>query len=128
MTDVSTWLPAALAAFSAIAVAYIGYLTSRNQKKQNENQQKQSEMIKQIADSAVKERKDVEERAEARRKESLLSMELMNATCKLCMITAKKLTDQKLNGDVKEAMDAAGEAQRNYDAFIRRVACKVVST
>jgi H+/gluconate symporter-like permease len=121
MTEATfAWLPAVIAAISAIIVAFIGYFAAKNQKKQ-------TELIQAIDTKNEADRKRAEAKAEARRKESLLSMELMNATCRLCMITAKKITDQRINGDLKEAMDAANIAQHNYDTFIRQEACKIVS-
>ena len=47
---------------------------------------------------------------EARRAtESRLAMDLMYATCSLSLTTAKKLAGQHTNGDVEEAMRAAGD-------------------
>jgi len=63
-----------------------------------------------------------ERRAARRAEESRLSMELMSASCKLGVVTAKAVTNQHVNGDVEEAMKAAKEAQDNYDAFLHEVA------
>lgn len=63
-----------------------------------------------------------ERRASRRAEESRLSMELMSASCKLGVVTAKAVTNQHVNGDVEEAMQAAKEAQDNYDAFLHAVA------
>jgi hypothetical protein len=121
MTETTNvWLPSVIAAIAAILVALIGFFSARNQKKQ-------TTLIKEMDEKNEIERKRTEAKSEARRKESLLSMELMNATCQLCMITAKKITDQKINGDLKCAMDAASKAQQNYDTFIRQEACKIVA-
>jgi hypothetical protein len=60
--------------------------------------------------------------ATRRAEESQLSMELMSANCKLAVVTAKALTNQKLNGDVEEAMEASRKAQEQYNAYIRREA------
>lgn len=63
-----------------------------------------------------------ERRASRRAEESRLSMELLSASCKLGVVTAKAVTNQHVNGDVEEAMQAAKEAQDNYDAFLHAVA------
>ncbi len=63
-----------------------------------------------------------EKRGARRAEESWLSMELMSASCKLGVVTAKAVTNQHINGDVEEAMEAAKEAQEKYDAFLRLVA------
>ena len=63
-----------------------------------------------------------EKRSVRRAEESRLSMELMSASCKLGVVTAKAVTNQHVNGDVEEAMEAAKGAQEKYDAFLRLVA------
>lgn len=72
--------------------------------------------------SCMAEQQRSESRAARRAEESRLSMELMAASCKLGVVTAKAVTHQHVNGDVEEAMEAAAEAQAQYDAFLRRVA------
>ena len=62
-------------------------------------------------------RKRTEARAERRAEESRLSMELMSATCKLATVTAKAVTGHKTNGDVEEALEAAGQARQEYEDF-----------
>lgn len=115
MTDNTlVWLPAAIAAFSAIAVAFIGYITTRNQKKQ-------TEMIKAMEENT-------EFRAEIRQKESRLSMEMMNANCKLGIVTAKAVKGEKTNGDMEEARRMAEEASRNYESFLMSATSKLVSS
>ena len=63
-----------------------------------------------------------ERRAVRRAEESRLSMELMSANCKLGVVTAKAVTHQHVNGDVEAAMEAAKEAQKKYDDFLRSLA------
>jgi len=63
-----------------------------------------------------------EKRAARRAEESRLSMELMSASCKLGVVTAKAVTNQHINGDVEEAMQAAKEAQENYNTFLHEIA------
>ncbi|MEG1492620.1 MAG: hypothetical protein RR394_10250 [Oscillospiraceae bacterium] len=71
---------------------------------------------------AAKEAARTEMRASQRAEESRLSMELMSASCKLGVVTAKALTHQHVNGDVEEAMNAAEKAQTEYDKFLRGIA------
>ncbi|MEG0778409.1 MAG: hypothetical protein RSG55_06135 [Oscillospiraceae bacterium] len=80
---------------------------------------------------SAKERKQTKEevlrtgqRADRRAEESRLSMELMSASCKLGVVTAKAVTHQHVNGDVEEAMTAAKEAQEQYDKFLHKLAAK----
>ena len=68
-----------------------------------------------------------EERAERRQEESRLAMQMMAATCKLSTVTAKAVTGQKTNGDVEEALKAAGEAQQDYEDFKTRMAAQQVA-
>ena len=45
-------------------------------------------------------------------------------SCKLGVVTAKAVTGQHTNGDVKEAMQAAEAAQNRYYSFICSTAAK----
>ena len=72
-------------------------------------------------------KKKSEERAERRQEESRLAMQMMAATCKLAVVTAKAVTGQKTNGDVEEALKAAGEAQQDYEDFKTRLAAQQVA-
>ena len=69
-----------------------------------------------------KSRKRTEARAARRAEESRLSMELMSATCKLATVTAKAVTEHKTNGDVEEALEAAGQARQEYEEFKTQLA------
>lgn len=60
-----------------------------------------------------------EERAKRRAHESRLAMDLMYSTCALSCICAKKLSGMHTNGDVEEAMQAAANAQKEYDDFCK---------
>ncbi len=80
-----------------------------------------------IGGAFQKDKRKTEERAALRAEENLLSMKLMSATCAVSLVTAKAVFNQKTNGDVEEAMDAAKEAQEDYFAFIDGVAAKKIA-
>ena len=69
-----------------------------------------------------RERKRARSRAERRAEESRLAMDLMGATCKLALITAKKMTGQHVNGDVEDAMATADAANSAYEEFKTKMA------
>ncbi len=76
---------------------------------------------------SVRDRRRAEERAKRRWEESRLAMELMSASCRLGVVTAKAVTHRQVNGDVEEAMSAAEKAQTEYDRFLRRLASQQAS-
>lgn len=51
---------------------------------------------------------------------TLIQMEMAQASLKLAQVTAKAVTNQKVNGDVEEAMTWAKEVEIKYCAFMRR--------
>lgn len=74
--------------------------------------------------AAVKERKEAKKerertlaRAAIREKESLLSMQMMDATLQLSIVTANALTGGKNNGNVARAQEAAKNAMDAYTDF-----------
>ena len=75
----------------------------------------------------AKNQKAANVRALRREEESRLSMALMGATCSLGIVTAKALTNQKLNGNVEEAMEQAEDAQKEYQGFLQRVTAASVA-
>lgn len=60
-----------------------------------------------------------EKRQALRRKESLLSMEMMDATMQLCVVTANALTGGHNNGNVERAREAEKAAAEKYRQFMR---------
>ena len=54
-------------------------------------------------------------------------MQLMCATCKLGIVTAKAVMKQHIKGDVEEAQAAAAEALDEYDKFVKTLAGKQAS-
>ena len=69
-------------------------------------------------ESAAKQEERTERRAEARKYESLLGLEMQMASAKLSYAVAKAMQDGKTNGEVKEGIAAYEEAKRKYIAFI----------
>lgn len=60
-----------------------------------------------------------ERHSELRRRESLLSLEMMDATLKLSVVTANALTGGHNNGNVAIARQRAGDAGDKYERFLR---------
>ena len=58
-------------------------------------------------------------RSDLRRHESLLSLEMMDATLKLSVVTANALTGGHNNGNVAAARTAAKNVSEKYDQFMR---------
>lgn len=71
-------------------------------------------------------RKDehIERRAEARRREGLLSLELQMATAKLSFATAVAVKRGKANGEVEEGIEAYETARHKYLAFLNEQAAE----
>lgn len=61
---------------------------------------------------------EAELRAKQREKENRLSMQMMDATLQLSIVTANALTGGHNNGNVEAAREAAQEAQTAYKAFL----------
>lgn len=62
-----------------------------------------------------------EKRAEQRAKESLLSMQLIDATLQLSIVSANALTNGHNNGNVEEAKAAAEDARKSYSSFLQSI-------
>lgn len=103
------WLNPVISAVGLVIVAVIEGVAARERK-------------------AAKQDKDrAERRAALRERESRLSMEMMSATCNLAIVTAKKVNGMHTNGDVEEAMEAAGAAQDAYRSFLQDTASRQVA-
>lgn len=74
----------------------------------------------------IKDRKKIEDRAKIRGRESLLSMNMHHATINLAILNAKALTNQKLNGDVREAMESATKAKIAYEEFLNEISANTI--
>jgi hypothetical protein len=66
--------------------------------------------------------KETDERAEARKRESLLALEMQMATAKMSYAVAMALKRGHANGEVEEAVDAYEEARKKYLAFLNEQA------
>ncbi|WP_409969634.1 hypothetical protein RFF05_06910 [Bengtsoniella intestinalis] len=66
--------------------------------------------------------KATDERAEARKKESLLALEMQMATAKMSYATAVALKRGYANGEVEEGVAAYDEARKKYFHFLNEQA------
>jgi hypothetical protein len=65
---------------------------------------------------------NMENRAKLRAEESRLSMQLMSANAGLSIATGLAVKEGRTNGKMTAALASAEQAQRDYYAFINRVA------
>lgn len=72
--------------------------------------------------SAESSRKVAEERAEERKKESLLSLRLMNANCSLTVGTAMAIKHGRCNGEMEQGLKDVEDAMKEYQEFHDRIA------
>lgn len=91
-------------ALAGILVAIIEAVAARDRKRVRESHEKQ------------------EKRAEIRAEESRLAMQLMDATLQLSIVNANAVTGGHNNGNVERARKAADKAQKEYHAFLEKVA------
>lgn len=96
-------------AVATVIVAIIEAIAARDRRKRREEKERE-------------ERRDSE-----RMEESRLSMKLMNATLQLSVVAANALTGGHNNGNVERAKKAAEEAEREYQAFLQRVAAQEIN-
>ena len=71
--------------------------------------------------------KKEDELAKKREKESRLSMQMMDASVQLSVVTANALTGGHNNGNVEAARIAAENARAAYNAFLQEVAAHEVA-
>lgn len=69
-----------------------------------------------------KREKETDERAEARKKESLLALDMQMATAKLAYATAMALKRGHANGEVDDGIEAYQSARQNYLHFLNEQA------
>lgn len=62
---------------------------------------------------------EVQERAKARQRESLLTMQLVQATAKLSFAVATAIKRGYPNGEVEEGIEAYNKADAAYETFLR---------
>lgn len=70
---------------------------------------------------------EAELRAHQREKESRLSMQMMDATLQLSVVTANALTGGHNNGNVEAARKAAEDASRAYKQFLMDTTARNIS-
>ncbi len=70
--------------------------------------------------ASEKRKKEIDERDALRHEGALIQMEMGQASLKLAQVTAKAVLNQKVNGDVKEAMDWAKKVEIKYNEYLRR--------
>lgn len=80
-----------------------------------------------IASSSKKASDKAEARGELRRKESLLSLRMIDACMQLAIVSANALTNGHNNGNVERARAAAQEAAEEYKKFMEEVTSHEVS-
>lgn len=80
-----------------------------------------------IAGVMARDKKRAEYKASRREEESLLSMAMAAANNKLCIVTAKAVTNHKVNGDVEEALKEALEVGKAYSKFLVRTTAEHVA-
>ena len=77
---------------------------------------------------AAKDRKKAAERAEIRKQESRLSMDMMFTTSEMCDVLCIALQGGHTNGNVESAREQAKKAREAYTTFLRdQAASKVAS-
>ena len=97
-------LIACIGATQAIAIAVIGGMFAKGNRKQAEKEAEQ------------------DKHNEIRSKESQMSMRLVSCTMKLAVQTAQALRTGSFNGQLEDALKEAAEAQKEYTAFINKLA------
>lgn len=83
-------------------------------------------VVAKIQADSNKQKKVDDERETRRRKESRLSMQMMEASIELADVNAVALQNGKLNGNVEEARKKAKEALDEYRAFLADVTSEVI--
>ena len=92
---------------SAASTIICGYLAYKSNKEAKANE---------------KDRKLTEKRAEERKKESLLSLRLMNANCSLTVGTALAVKRGHANGEMEQGLKDVEEAMKAYQEFHNKIA------
>lgn len=98
-----------LSFLSAIICSYLAY-KSNQEYKANE-----------------RDRKRTEKQAEERRKESLLSLQLMHANCSLTVGTALAVKRGKANGELEQGLKDVEIAMKAYQEFHEKIAVEHLS-
>lgn len=83
-------------------------------------------VVAKIQTDGNKQKKVDDEREARRRKESRLSMQMMEASIELADVNAVALQNGKLNGNVEAARNKAKNALDEYRAFLADVTSEVI--
>ena len=83
-------------------------------------------VVAKIQADSNKQKKVDDERETRRRKESRLSMQMMEASIELSDVNAVALQNGKLNGNVEQARKKAKDALDEYRAFLADVTSEVI--
>ena len=78
-----------------------------------------------VGSNIKKENKKNDERAERLKEESLLSLEMLDATLLLSIVTSNALTNGHNNGNVESARKAAEKAQDGYKKFEQKLVAEM---
>ena len=95
--------------FQAVIVAVIAGMFARDSRRQKKSFEKERLI------------------AALRREESLLALELTAASVNLGVSTAIAVRDNKTNGIMESALNKAGEAERDYQAFVNKLAANQIA-
>ena len=74
------------------------------------------------AKSAQDDRDRMEQRANSRIRESMLSLKLLNANCALTIGTALAIKRGRANGELEDGLVKVQEAQEEYEDFLKTIA------
>jgi len=74
-----------------------------------------------MANSCRKTTAETNLKAERRKRESILSLRMIEATLELALIESEAMTGGKLNGNVEEAKAKAQKAKQEYEAYAKEV-------
>jgi hypothetical protein len=109
-----------IVAVETVLIAFIGgYFMLQGKRRERQSKADKEESAKRQA--------IVEKRAEMRKQESLMTMELMYATMSLGIATANAVKNDKTNGTMDSALRCAEMANFDYDKFVRTTAAEIIT-
>lgn len=100
----ATIICTAITGIATIVCAYMGIISTKNEKAQ------------------VKRDAMVDKRAEQRAKEGKLQLKMLNANTKLCCGLAMAMKHGKCNGEVEDGLKAVASAEEEYRKFLEEIA------
>lgn len=108
---------AVLAAFSAVMVAVVNNRSQKAAKRAEEREEATMEFERERD-------KREEKRSRMRQRETMLILQMLDATAQLSDVSANALTNGHNNGNVERAREAFAKATEEYEAFKREVAAE----